>query len=159
MNNYIYNFMKHHHCLLLSLFDRPLILKTSDEYDKISFKNKGLPSLFCEYNHDGFVIVEGEIQIIKFDELDLDPSMVSKFNHDHENLSFSKLSHGHKDLGEYQLEKGSIIWKIKTEEFEKSKINTEKSMGKITKRKIENLVKYFIKKLKTKQGHGNIRRV
>src|SRR6266542_1414584 len=142
--------MNHHHCLLLSLFDRPLILKgfningSNNEYYTISFKDKdrtnSLPSIFYDnLDNYGFVIVDGKVRKISFDELNLDK---------HKHLNFSKFSSDHNDaLGEYQLEKYSIMWKIKIDEFEKPKVNTEKTKGKFTKEEIENYVKDFIKKI------------
>ncbi len=145
--------MKHHHyhhCLLPSLFDHPLILNTNtkdscNETYTISLKNKDRfnspPSLFYDSNPDnyGFVIVDGKVRKIKFDELNLDNLKP---------LSFSKLSSDNKDaLGEYRLEKDSILWKIEIEEFEKPKINTERLKGKFIKEEIENYVKDFIKKI------------
>src|SRR6266498_1066399 len=103
----LYNFMKHHHCLLLTLFDRPLILNTKDsitkdsnnEYYTISFKNddenNGLLSLFhdSEQNNYGIVVVNGHVRKIQFDELKLDSLMKLKTNnHEYKHLRFSELT-------------------------------------------------------------------
>src|ERR1043165_2310506 len=140
----LYHFMKRHHCLLLSLFDHCLILDTKDDSNDesytISIKNKtnGCRSIFYD-NPDnyGFMIVDGKVRKIKLEDLNLD---------DRKYPSFSKLPSDHKDaLGEYRLERESIMWNIKIEEFERPKINTQRLKGKMIKEEIEKLVKDFMK--------------
>jgi len=167
--------MKHHRCLLLlllSLFDHPLILNTKDsntkdsnnEYYPISFKNedkgKSLPSI-C-YDNYIFVIVDGKVQKVKTDELNLDSLKTNTNDNKYEYLNFSELPD--KLKCEYQLEKGSILWKINIEKskrkskgiFEESdeNLNFVTDIIKIKKEeddriaKIKNLVKDFIIKNK-----------
>src|ERR1043165_4212974 len=124
--------MKKHHCLLLSLI-RPLITNSKDSNGHHDTKGYTIsikdvdeahisPSLFYESepNNYGFVAVDGKVRKVKFDELNLDLSAVPKTNHIHDYLCFSNsLSDTGKAFGKYQLEKGTIIWKIKDEEFKK----------------------------------------
>ena len=57
-------------------------------------------------------------------------------------LNSSELSHQLE--GEYQLEKGSIIWKIRIEGLGKRKISIKEFKRKIIKEKIENFYKWFL---------------
>jgi hypothetical protein len=148
-NKQLFNFMKHHSCLLLSLFDRLLILNSNAKGSgfnaknyTISFKNADksniILSLFYDSNDSksnnyGFVIVKGKVQKFKFDELTL--PMVSN---DHKYLCFSKLSHDHNDYKEHLAD------------------NTEKLMGKIYKEKIEGLIKEFIKQTNKSKQSTNV---
>src|SRR5688572_8624627 len=88
----------HHHCLLLSLFDRPLIWNSNTNHYDICLKEnnqnetkiKGLPGLF--QNNYRFVIVDGKVRKIKFDELNLDSLVKSKTNnYEYEHSSFFEL--------------------------------------------------------------------
>ncbi len=96
-------------CLLLSLLDRHSSYKV---WNFIKVKNlENL--LFYDFQSKTNMIVIEDDQI-KIDEFKFDEK--SNVNNDkYENLYFSELSN--QQEGEYQLDKGSIIWKIKIEDF------------------------------------------
>ena len=139
--------MKHHHCLLLSLFDRPLALNSSTNHYDIRLKEKSktkserLSGLFYDSkkNNCRVVIVKGKVRKIRFDELNLDSLVESRTHNDEdERPSFAEitddsLAESRTDNNEYkylsfaeitedfvnfQLEKGSMFWKFKMEELE-----------------------------------------
>ncbi len=102
--------MKHHHCLLLSLFDYPLILNnnkdSNNKYYTISFKenkNNGLSNLFYDSKPDnyGFVIVDEKVRKIKFNELNMNSLKTNTNDYEYEHLSFSELTDRQDVLGGY----------------------------------------------------------
>src|ERR1044072_3185553 len=105
--NRLYNFLAQRPTLrssLLSLLnDGSLgeLIKISSE--KLS-SNEKLPNPRRFYHHDSmFLIQDGQVKVIKFEFKGLN---------DDDILRYSKLS-DNKDVFEvYQLEKGSIIWKV-----------------------------------------------
>jgi len=113
-------------------------LDSNNKYT-ISFKSEdktnSLPSLF--YDDYGFLIVDGKVQKIKLDELNLDSLGTNANDYECEHLSFSKLTDD--VLGEYQLEKGSIIWKIQITE-----LDDEEFKRNIIKEEIEKPINDFI---------------
>jgi|ERR1043165_5763609 hypothetical protein len=81
----------------------------------------------------------------------IDEDLLEKLNvnnDEHEHLDFSESSD--QQVGEYQLEKGSIIWKIQTKDF---KQNIEKSEKNIIKWQIERLLIDFVRRV-NKVGIG-----
>jgi len=128
-------------CSLLSLLGRTCL-------DQLIDNLPNPPNLFynSESKHDYiFTMVDDHIQV---DELKFKKAIKTN-NDNHINYSeFSELFNQHDvSSGYYQLEKGSIIWKIKIEELKKQKINTEKRKGEIIIWEIENLVYDFDKQI------------
>ncbi|CAI2190288.1 18119_t:CDS:2, partial [Funneliformis geosporum] len=140
------DFMNHHHCLLLSLFDYPLIWNSKTKSHEVCFKKNNqlnkieLPSKFydSESKNYRYVIVDGHVRRIEF------------------NAELSNQQDGF--LRKYKLDKGSIIWKIKIEGIQKFKIEenlnnkdiiTDDSYMRMNKFKnyAESFIKY-IKKIK-----------
>ncbi|CAG8554329.1 7583_t:CDS:2 [Funneliformis mosseae] len=115
------NFMNHHHCLLLSLFDYPLIwnsktkcheecFKKNNQLNKLDFELSSLP-YDSESKNYRFVIINGHIQRIEYKS--------------------SELFYQQDDFSEaYKLDKGSVIWKIKIEGLEKQKFKIEETLNK-----------------------------
>jgi len=85
---------------------------------------------------DGYI----EICDFKFDELKLDSlEKYNANNYEYEHLKFSELSIQHE--GEYQLEKGSILFKIKTDDFKQKFEESEKEYIKWkTKKTLKNFI-------------------
>jgi len=65
-----------------------------------------------------FLIKGGDVKVEKFE-------FKEKLKVDDDYLIFSELSESSNLFGEYQLEKGSIIWKVKIEEIDNQKTNPE----------------------------------
>ncbi len=157
--------MKHHPelcCLLLSLFDHfsnNMIWKSiTKHYQNLCLnennqecKTECLPSLFfydSESKNYIFVIVEGYVWKFKFDQSSLEILKDNNFgynNYEDEHLNFTKLSNLQDVLGEYQLEKDSIIGKIKIEELEKQKFKFDEiAENQINVKEIEESVRELI---------------
>jgi len=97
-------------CLILSLLD-------DDCLDELLIKNQNPPRRF--YDHKSmFLIKGGDVKVEKFE-------FKEKLKVDDDYLIFSELSESSNLFGEYQLEKGSIIWKVKIEEIDNQKTNPE----------------------------------
>jgi len=96
--------------LLLSLLDE-------DCLDELLIKKQNPPRRF--YDHKSMFFIEDNH--VKVDKIEFKKEL--KVDDDY--LKFSELSKSPDFWGEYQLEKGSIIWKVKIEEMDKQKINPE----------------------------------
>src|ERR1043165_436139 len=97
-------------CLVLSLLD--------DDCLGELIENKNLPRLF--YDHEIMFFIEGDD--VKVDKLQFKEGLEEEY---YDPLRFSELSESRELLGEYQLEKGSIIWKIKIKDVDKQKVVPE----------------------------------
>ncbi|CAG8483535.1 3153_t:CDS:2 [Funneliformis caledonium] len=143
------NFMNHHHCLLLSLFDYPLIWNSKTKCHEVCFKKNNqlnkldfkLPNLFYDSvsKNYRFVIVDGHIQRIEY------------------NGKTSESFNQQDDILVYQLDKGSIIWKIKIDGLEKQKFKIEDTLNKEMDIDIIEDIQNFIKTLSDiKQNSNNL---
>src|SRR5688500_7673881 len=109
---------------------RWLILSLLDDYcvDEL-IKNQNIWRRF--YNHETVFLMEGDN--VKVDQLKFKKNLEDDGYYDP--LKFSELSESHKLLGEYQLEKGSVIWKMKIKDINKQKaIFEEDNLNKLITR-------------------------
>ncbi|CAG8649719.1 16893_t:CDS:2 [Funneliformis mosseae] len=120
------HYMKHHQNLLFPLFDHLLIWKLNNKCYAIDSQSKNYRFLNVDDN-----------------ELNLDLLVVLKVKNDDKDLEFSYFSYQQDILGEYQLNIGSIIWKIEKDELGIQTIIIEENLNKL----MEEDVKEFIKML------------
>ncbi|CAG8466075.1 467_t:CDS:10 [Funneliformis caledonium] len=121
------HYMKHHRNLLFPLFDHPLIWKPNNKCYAIDSQSKNYRFLNVDDN-----------------ELNLDSLVVLKVkNDDKDHLEFSYFSYQQDILGEYQLDIGSILWKIKKDELGIQTFIIEENLNKL----MEEDAKKFIEML------------
>src|ERR1044072_6588815 len=128
--NRLYNFLARRptsRSSLLSLLDDSSLsnlIKTSSLPS-----NEKLPSNSRRFYHHNsmFLTQDGQVKVIKFEFRGLRDD-----DHDGDLLKYSKLLDNEDVFEEYRWEKGSIIWKIKSEELDKRNSNSEKEyIGKL----------------------------
>ena len=104
------------HCLLLSLLDKTCLHELIENPpNSPNQSNENSPNLlnifYCYETHNyRFIHYTHQIKVEKFKLKE----RLKANNCEHEQLKFSDISHD--DLGNYRLEKGSMIWKFKFEE-------------------------------------------
>src|SRR6266542_1240746 len=125
-------------CLLLSLLDHTCL----EQFIEILSNS---PILFYDskFKNYTFSIVDGHIKV---DQLEFHKVIKTK-HHDYDHLKFSNLSSDQNVLGDYHLEKSSIIWKIEIKDLEKQKFNTKESKREMIQKEIKNFEVNFDKQI------------